>query len=122
MYRSLAQDKKRLLQNWMELVVIECVPFLYYLQYLVSRRKGDHSMMKITMVNLMKYVSQDLGKSLQERSSGHVDTSLHVFAHCWELENRPDIAWHFYQQSINMFPTNSIAFFHLMRLFGLHFF
>jgi len=100
----------------MDKVVIDCVPFLYYLQYLVYRHKGNLSKRLHAMFNIADFLNHGLGKQLCEKAKGHVDTAFHVLAHCWELENRPDVARHLYQWSINMFPTNNIARVHLIRL------
>jgi len=46
-YRTQTQNDKNQrieLHKWMDFVVIECVPFLYYLQYLVYREEGNLSM------------------------------------------------------------------------------
>jgi len=120
MYRTQTQkDKKERDPShiWMNLVVIDCVPLLFYLQYLVYMH-DRHSARKLTaMFDLMDLLDQRLEQWLRKHAVGHVETALHALAHCWELENRPDVAWHLYQQSINLFPTNNIAWVHLIRLF-----
>jgi len=116
------EERNYLLElTWMDQVVIDNVPFLYYLQYLVYRKKDNLPRRLLAIFNLMDYFNKGLGKELWEKSKGHVDTALHVLAHCWELENRHDVAWHLYQRSINMFPTNNIAWVHLIRLFRKYF-
>jgi len=74
----------------MDKVVIDCVPFLYYLQYLVYRHKGNLSKRLHAMFNIADFLNLGLGKQLCEKAKGHVDTAFHVLAHCRELENRPD--------------------------------
>jgi len=120
MFRTQTQkdkNERHKLNIWMDLVVIDCVPFLYFLQYLVSSKKGQLPRRLSAMFHLINYLAQRLTRRLHKESAGHVETALHVLAHCWELENRPDVAWHLYQQSINIFPTNNIAWVHLIRLF-----
>jgi len=124
MYRTQTQRDKdeRIPQHaWMDLIVIDCLPFLYYLQYLVYRQKCNLSRKLLAIFNLMDYLDKSRVEVEFDYSIGHVDTVLHVLAHCWELENRPDVAWHLYQQSINMFPANNIAWVHLIQLFRQYF-
>jgi len=120
MYRTQTQkdrNERNKLHKWMDLVVIDCEPFLYYLQYLVYRQKGNLPRRLLAMFNLMDYINDDLGKDLCDIAGGHMDTALHMLAHCWELEDRPDVAWQLYQRSINIYPTNNPAWVHLIRLF-----
>ena len=107
-------DKKlRNLDNhWMDLVVIDCVPFLYYLQYLIYRKLDDETGRFIAAANLESYVYQPEG------ILGHSDTAIHVFAHIFELENQLHVAWSVYTESIKLFITNNAARFHLQRLRG----
>jgi len=32
-----------------------------------------------------------------------------MLAHCWELEDRPDVAWQIYGYSVDLYPTNNIC-------------
>jgi len=139
MYRTQTQNDKNernsfLLCKWMDMVVIDCVPFLYYLQYLVYRQKGNLPMRLLAMFNLMDYANKLVGTKVYKKSgrleivymylrekSFHWDTVFHVLAHCWELENRPDVAWQMYQVSIKVYPLNNIARVHLIRLFKKYF-
>jgi len=124
MYRTQTQTdktKRNELHEWMDLVVIECEPFLYYLQYLVYRQKGNLPRRLLAMFNLMDYNHHGLGKLLCDKAYGHMDTTLHMLAHCWELEDRPDVTRQLYQRSINIYPTNNIARVHLIRLLRKYF-
>ena len=122
MYRTQTQkdrNKRNKSHKWMDLVVIECEPFLFFLQYLVYRQKGNLSRKKSAMSHLVDFIKN--AKWLCDNAKGHMDTALHMLAHCWELEDRPDMAWKFYQGSINIYPTNNIAWGHLIRLFRKYF-
>jgi len=124
MYRTQTQMGKneRFQQHvWMDWVVIHRVPFLYYLKYLVYRQKDNLPRKLLAIFNLIDFLNKSLAQLLCEQFRGHLDTVLHVLAHCWELENRPDVAWHLYQRSIIMFPTNNMAWVHLIRLFQKYF-
>jgi len=124
LYRTQTQQDKNErnpFNEWMDMVVIDCVPFLYYLQYLVFSQKGNLSKRLLAMFHLMDYFTHGLGIALYEGGYGHTDTTFHMLAHCWELESRPDVAWQLYQMSINIYPTNNIAWVHLIRLFKKYF-
>jgi len=97
----------------MDLVVIDCVPFLYYiiyLQYLVYRQLGQPARKLAALLKLKYYVCQPGGLK------GHGDTAIHVLDHCCELENQPDAAFDYYQQSVLQILRNNIANWHLTRL------
>ena len=96
--------------DWMDLVMIDCVPFLYFLQYLVYRQLDQPVRKMAALQKLRDYVCQPGG------IQGHADTAIHVLARCCELENRPDAAFGYYQQSVQPFPRNNITDWHLARL------
>ena len=124
MYRTQTQKEKKernRLHTWMDLVLIDCEPFLYYLQYLVYREKSNLPRKQSAMSRLVYYFDHGLGKELCDIARGHRDTMLHMLAHCLELEDRPDVAWQLYQRSINIYPTNNMAWVHLIRLFRKYF-
>jgi len=113
MFRTMTHEDQQLRHignDWMDLVVIDCVPFMYYLQYLVYRQLGQTARKLAALQKLKDYACQPGG------IRGHVDTAAHVLAHCWELENLPNVALHLYQQSVQQFPRNNIANWHLARL------
>jgi len=113
MFRTMTHEDQQLRHghnDWMDLVMINCVPFLYYLQYLVYRQL-DQPVRKMTALQKLEdYVRQPGG------ILGHGDTAGHVLAHCCELENQPDDAFDLYQQSVLHEPRNNIANWHLARL------
>jgi len=127
MYRTQTQQDKierNILHEWMDMVVLDCVPFLYYLQYLVNRKNGSLPRRLLAMFRLMDYINQKVlievkngGIHMVSTCKGHLDTALHVLAHCWEMENRPDVSWQLYTLSTHVLNTNNIAWVHLIRLF-----
>ena len=118
---QLDKNERRPQHAWMDMIVIDCVPFLYYLQYLVFSQKGNLPRRLLAMFHLMDYFTHGLGIALFVGGYGHTDTAFHMLAHCWELENRPDVAWWSYQRSINIYPTINTAWVHLIRLFRKYF-
>jgi len=113
MFRTMTHEDQQLRHGgnvWMDQVMIDCVPFLHYLQYLVYRQL-DQPVRKMTALQKLEdYVGQPEG------IGGHTDTAAHVLAHCRELENQPDAAFDLYQQSVQFYPRNNIANWHLVRL------
>ena len=112
MFRTLTHEDLQLrnVNNaWMDLVVIDCVPFLHYLQYLVYRQLGQPVSKRVALLKLVDYVCQPEG------IRGHVDTAIHMLAHCAELENLPEAVLDLYQDSVRDFPRNNIANWHLAR-------
>jgi len=120
MYRTQTQEdrkKRHPEQDWMDLVVIDCLPFLFYLQFLVYRQMGQPDRQVKAMQNLQHYITF----AWLQLIVGHKETALHVAAHCCELLNRSDVAWHCYNWSIQICPNNNVAWIHLVRLFKEHF-
>jgi len=112
MFRTMTHEDQQLrhFSNlWMDQVVIDCVPFLHYLQYLVYRELGQPARKMAALQKLRDYVFQPGG------IGGHTDTAFHVLAHCCELENEPDAAFDLYQESVQHYPRNNIASWHLNR-------
>jgi len=113
MFRTMTNEDQELRHNdnnWMDLVVIDCVPFLYYLQYLVYRQLGQPARKMAAQWKLHDYVFQP------DCPRGHDDTAAHALAHCAELENRPDLALDLYQESVKHYPKNNIANWHVTRI------
>ncbi|XP_052789522.1 uncharacterized protein LOC128223998 [Mya arenaria] len=96
--------------DWMDLVVIDSTPFMFYLQYLTFRQLGEEERRLEALDKLNNYVC------FESRSRGPVDTALHVLGHCFELENRYDLAWTCYRKSLDLFPYNNAARWHIIRL------
>jgi len=106
------QKQRNMDNKWMDLVVIDCVPFLYYLQYLVYRQIGRPGRTYVPVANLEAYAFKPEGMF------GHCETATHVLAHTMELDNRIDNARCLYEQSLSIFATNNVAILHLMRLYN----
>jgi len=119
-YRMTQKDKNEF-HEWMDMVVIDSVPFLYYLQFLVYSQKGNMSKRLLAMFNMMDYINQsvyaDVRGAYHGVMKGHFETALNVLAHCWKLENRQDVARYLYGLSFTWYPTNNIAKWHLNQTF-----
>jgi len=73
-YRTQTQkdkNERNIFNEWMDLVVIASVPFLYYLQYLVYRQKDNLPRRLLAMFHLMDYFTHSLEKQLCDDARGH---------------------------------------------------
>ncbi|XP_052790137.1 uncharacterized protein LOC128224361 [Mya arenaria] len=114
LYRTIGpkdvQHRHPLTGRWMDLVIIDPIVFLYYLQYLTYRQLGEHERKLKALNKLYNYVC------FESECRGHIETALHVLGHCYELENRHVVAWACYIKSLELFPNNNAARWHITRL------
>ncbi|KAH3784123.1 uncharacterized protein LOC127842177 [Dreissena polymorpha] len=99
---------------WMDLAVVNSLPYMYYLQYLTFRITGLISDKDSALNNLQYYVlSKDLWKDQY-----HMEFSLNLIGHCWELEGYLSQAWRVYKFSVKLKPQNNAAYWHMFRMIG----
>ncbi|XP_052814354.1 uncharacterized protein LOC128241464 [Mya arenaria] len=114
MYRTITLEDALIMDDlermWMKYVVIDCIPFLYYLQYLTNRELDQPVRKNTALQNLNNYLFRPGGVG------GHVETVCNVLGHCCELENMQDVAWLCYSESLRNHPRNNAANWHIMRL------
>ncbi|XP_052790044.1 uncharacterized protein LOC128224277 [Mya arenaria] len=114
MQRTVGQGDKQHrhseLDDWMDMAIIDSIPFLYYLQYLTYRQLGEQERRVRSLKKLHTYVFFESG------DRGHIETALNVLGHCFELENMHIVAWACYARSLRLFPYNNAARWHIMRL------
>ncbi|XP_052817662.1 uncharacterized protein LOC128243767 [Mya arenaria] len=108
MFRTISDDDRQerhreTWYKWTDYAVIDCVPFLHYLQYLSYRQLNRLALKHAALENLRKYVCED------SNGHGHLDTACNVLGHCYELENRIDIACFCYTMSLEIYPRNNAA-------------
>ncbi|XP_052816756.1 uncharacterized protein LOC128243192 [Mya arenaria] len=96
--------------KWMDLAVIDCIPFLYYLQYLTYRQLNMHHRKDAVRAKLHHYIHTD------SQGHGHIETALNMMGNCYELENRLDVAWMCYSTSLEIYPRNNAANWHVARI------
>ncbi|XP_052774685.1 uncharacterized protein LOC128213175 [Mya arenaria] len=99
--------------EWMDYIVIDCVPFLHYLQYLTHRQLNQHDRKLRALNNLYFYISSSEGH-------GHIDTAWNMLGHCYELENELDLARVCYTESLQLYPRNNAANWHVARIMHQH--
>ncbi|KAH3784258.1 hypothetical protein DPMN_162212 [Dreissena polymorpha] len=96
--------------NWMDLAVVDSLPYLYYLQYLIFRTTGLISDKEIAFKNLQTAIFR--------HKNYHIDTSLNLIGHCWELEGNLSKAWRAYRFSVKLRSKNNAAYWHMFRIIG----
>ncbi|XP_052226698.1 uncharacterized protein LOC127841681 isoform X4 [Dreissena polymorpha] len=105
----------RLLSDyWMDLAVVDSLPYLYYLQYLTFGTTGLISDKDSAFKNLHYHV---ISKESEIRPY-HIETSLNLLGHCCELEGNLSEAWRAYKDSVKLRPQNNAAYWHMFRIIG----
>ncbi|XP_052790348.1 uncharacterized protein LOC128224519 [Mya arenaria] len=104
------QHRNSIIDKWMDLVVIDSKLFMFYLQYLTFRQLGEEERRLGALHKLKNYLR------VEHRGCVHIETALNVVGHCYELENRYDMALAWYRISLRYFPYNNAARLHIMRL------
>ncbi|XP_052766967.1 uncharacterized protein LOC128207840 [Mya arenaria] len=95
--------------KWKNNVVIDCIPFLYYLQHLTYRELHKPLRAQTALLHLHEYT---IGPP-----KGHIDTTFNMLGHCFELQNRLDQAWMCYGRSLDIYDRDNVSLLHLARLF-----
>jgi len=119
MVRAVGNDIQRrdgMERKWMNWAVVDSRPFLHYLQYLTFRGLGIRHRQQEALVLLIN--STNVG--YVENRVFHPETAINLLAHCWEMENDPDLALHGYLASQAKVPMNNAANWHIRRLTGGH--
>ncbi|XP_052776089.1 uncharacterized protein LOC128213979 [Mya arenaria] len=99
--------------KWMDKIVIDNVPFLHYLQYLTHTQLNQPERKLRALNNLYFYISS-------RHHGGHKDTAWNMLGHCYELENELDQAWFCYTKSLQLYPRNNAANWHVLRIMNQH--
>jgi len=98
-------------RKWMNWAVVDSRPFLHYLQYITFRGLG--------LRHRQLQAFRSLGGSIVDGSHHdqvfHPKTAIHLYAHCWEMENRPEEALDLYLKSQSIMPRNNAANWHIRR-------
>ncbi|KAH3784103.1 hypothetical protein DPMN_162054 [Dreissena polymorpha] len=99
--------------GWMDLAVVDSLPYMYYLQFLIFRSTGLISDKDIAFENLIA-----IGKKDRAFIPCHIETSLNLIGHCFELEGELKLAWCAYRISVEHRPHNNAAYWHMFRMIG----
>ncbi|XP_052765759.1 uncharacterized protein LOC128207012 [Mya arenaria] len=122
-------DEERLMRrpgdDWMDDIIIDAIPFLYYLQYLTYKELKDQEINR----GLQKELNQRKQAALKKlhlyafekiTGQGHAETAFNVLGHCYALENNKDMARQCYTSSLRLYRFNNAANIHMSGL-GLSF-
>ncbi|KAH3704029.1 hypothetical protein DPMN_079084 [Dreissena polymorpha] len=102
---------------WMDLAVVDSKTYMYYLQYLTFRFTGLISDKDIVFQNFQDHVFSDKDMYVPN-TFAHVETSLNLLGHCWELEGILSLAWRCYRLSLSVQPRNNAAYWHIFKMIG----
>jgi hypothetical protein len=111
MFRSSQQDLPYRSEDdeWMELAVVDSLPYLYFLQYKTYSHLRRHRDKQTSISNLAKCIEE-------EPHFGHKETALNLLGQCMEQENRTYAALKCYLLSLKIRGRNNAATFHICRL------
>ncbi|XP_053405426.1 uncharacterized protein LOC128558953 [Mercenaria mercenaria] len=112
MFRSTQEDRlerDELSDTWMDCAVVDCLPYLYFLQYKTYRALQRVADQQCALANLVTTIETEL-------NLGHRETALNLLGQCMEKENRHIDALHCYMISLNMRARNNAANFLICRL------
>ena len=124
MYRAIGGEDMQIRDpwhdSWMDMAVVDAIPFAYYLQYLTYRELGLSTSDRDTgkaledarveaVENIADYVDKNNGY-------GHIETVCNLVGHCFELEGLFDQALEWYLESLLAMPRNNAALWHITLL------
>jgi hypothetical protein len=107
------QQRSWLEKQWMDIVVVDSLPFLYFLQYKTYGYLQRHQDQHQALCNLIN--TTVFGKNL-----GHRETALNLVGQCMEQENKPMEAIQCYMLSLQQRERNNAAKFHIFDLLRKH--
>ena len=108
-YRSTTaevQDRNPYKDQWMDMLVIDPAPYLYFLQYECYRHQKKQNERK-------EALSKFIDCFREEENLFHKETALNLLGYCMLLEDRLGDAFQCYSQSLQIQPTNNCARWHL---------
>ncbi|XP_053402063.1 uncharacterized protein LOC128557791 [Mercenaria mercenaria] len=112
MFRSTQEDRlerNECFDTWMDCAVVDCLPYLYFLQYKTYRALQRVADQQCALTNLVTTIDS-------EQNLGHRETALNLLGQCMEQENRHIDVLHCYIMSLNIRARNNAANFLICRL------
>ena len=103
------QHRDPIHDNWMALAAVDCLPYLYYLQYLTYTQIGKSDLQRRSLYNLDRCVKED-------HDFRHLETAWNLLGQCLEDEQDPDAAMACYRASLEIRPRNNAANWHVQNL------
>ncbi|XP_053399451.1 uncharacterized protein LOC123556228 [Mercenaria mercenaria] len=111
MYRSTQEDLAFRCRNelWMDLAVVDSLPYLYFLQYKTYSYLGREEDQQRALMNLVRTIDQ-------EPNLGHRETALNLLGQCMEQKYQARDALRCYLLSLSVRERNNAAKFHICTL------
>jgi tetratricopeptide (TPR) repeat protein len=112
MFRSTHDDmihRVSYMDFWMNWIVVDSLPFLYFLQYKIYSHLQKHQDQQEALSKLISTIITD-------ENLKHRETALNILGQCMEQENRPQQAFKCYLLSRQERARNNAANFHICKL------
>jgi tetratricopeptide (TPR) repeat protein len=97
---------------WMDLAVVDSLPFLYFLQYKIYSHLQRRQDQQQALSKLKRTIETD--KNLHHR-----ETALNILGQCMEQEDRPQQALNCYLLSLQQRARNNAANIHICKLLSV---
>ncbi|XP_060591530.1 uncharacterized protein LOC132746423 isoform X1 [Ruditapes philippinarum] len=111
MFRSTQEDLayRGELDNWMDMAVVDSLPYLYFLQYKTYSRLGRQDDKQRALSNIARTIDV-------EPNLGHRETALNLLGQCMEEEYNVENAFKYYARSLQIRRRNNSAKVHICKL------
>ncbi|XP_060591532.1 uncharacterized protein LOC132746425 isoform X1 [Ruditapes philippinarum] len=111
MFRSTQEDFTYRSEDneWMDMAVVDSLPYLYFLQYKTYSRLGRLDDKQRALSNISRTIDN-------EPNLGHRETALNLLGQCMEQEYRKDDALKCFLKSLKIRSRNNAAKVHIFRL------
>jgi hypothetical protein len=104
-----------ILYGWNDWAVVDALPFLYFLQYLIFKRLRKENEKENALDRLAEII-------VSEPMLFHRETAMNLLGQCMEMEGHTDFAFVCYSWSLNECDTHNVARWHacilLWKLFN----
>jgi hypothetical protein len=111
MFRSTQEDLayRSRFDKWMDMAVVDSLPYLYFMQYKIYSRQGRQDDKKRALSNIARTIDV-------EPNLGHSETALNLLGQCMEEENYLENAFKCYVRSLQIRERNNAAKFHICNM------
>jgi tetratricopeptide (TPR) repeat protein len=111
MFRSTQEDHgyRSVIDIWMDMAVVDSLPYLYFLQYKTYSRLGRQDDKQRALTNIARTIDV-------EPNLGHRETALNLLGQCMEQENNLENAFKCYARSLQIRGRNNSAKIHICML------
>ncbi|XP_060558230.1 uncharacterized protein LOC132718535 [Ruditapes philippinarum] len=111
MFRSTQEDfaYRNKDDEWMNMAVVDSLPYLYFLQYKTYSRLGRQDDKQTALSNIARTIDV-------EPNLGHRETALNLLGQCMEQENNLESAFKCYARSLQIRGRNNSAKIHICKL------